>query len=226
MKRVHWILPILLITAHLVSAQDYIPCIETMGGEYDEESQNCIEHGTIEINIEYPAWILDYPFIVETIEPYIDESRADFLNSGLNFFQERTLTLDIYYVEHHYSEEIVTLEFRSLTDYGGLYPISALQTFTFDLASEQHLTFDDLFLSDSDPLAIIAPRTSEEACFSCFLADENAAQNTANYENFILTETELIFLFPPVRMGAMNAGIMSVVFSLDEFDGMLTIPEN
>lgn len=207
-------------------AQDFVPCIDAMGGEYDEASQSCIEHGTLEIDIQYPAWILDYRFIIEIVQPHISAVRAGYVNSGLNFFSERSLFFEIKYREHWHSDHIVTVVFYTIADYGGLYPISSVKTFTFDLASNKHLTFADLFVEDSDPLEITAPRTSEEACFSCFLSSENAEEDIANYENFILTESELIFIFPPVRMGAMNAGIIEVVFSLDNLEDILAIPKN
>lgn len=212
-----WLLGIVLFAGLVLStAAQTTDCISGIGGDYDAPAASCLEQGQVDISIAYPAWILDHPYILEDVKMHINQQRADFINAGLFYRPARNPFLEITYREFHH-QDIVTLEFYTLADYGGLYPISSVQTFTYDQNTEARLTFADLFVDYDGAFAIIAPQVEEAVCFSCYGSEDavvGAAYQDKTYKNFILTETELIVVFPPERIGAMNAGTLSVVLSL------------
>lgn len=186
-------------------------------------NSDCERSSGLTIDLSYPAWIEEYPAIDQTIRVYLNTTMRDYMEAmvGSDYDYvaiERTIGLDVTYEEVAYDEEIITLVYRETADYGGLYPLDALRTFTLYIVEDRRLEITDIFRDDADVTDILRPYietqlTSEDiAC--CF--DDDELDHVTTYNTFTLEPDSLTLLYPLGRYGPIHAGAMPVVVSLDD----------
>ena len=215
-----------------ILAQDDV-CFER-GGYWDTETGQCRYQAGLTISIDYPLEYVDHEFADITITEYLNAARRDFMTNfteyGLGYSSVANWELNITYGEFRFSEDIVSIQFNIYEYSGGAHGNIYFETFTFDLANQKILNFDDLFQEEFDPLVTIAPIV--QADLETQLGDMTDSQwiqdgtgsNPNNYRNFIITGESLIFLFPPYQVAAYVAGPQSVTIPLADLQSILVVP--
>lgn len=203
------------------------------GGLWDTETEQCTIQAVLQIEIQYPTELMEYDFIEDVLDEYIQQRREEFLGffgEGAFYPTPGAWFLGIDYELYQFSEDILSVNFI-VSDYtGGAHPNSYFATFTFDLAQEKQLTLEDIFVVESAPFATLYPIV--EADLKDKIGDytdpdwlqSGTGENPANYQNFVLTETSIIFLFPPYQVAAYAAGPQTVEVPLADLNEILAPP--
>lgn len=219
---------VFMLTAPVIAQED--DCFEK-GGMWDASQQQCVVQGSLEINIDYPLSVMQYDFVEQTVDEFIQQRKTEFIQ----FFSEGGFFpgvpapwgLWIEYEEYQFSDTVISLSF-TISDYtGGAHPNSYFQTFTFDLAENRVIAFDELFVEGSDPLSTIYPIVQQK--LTELIGDYSdpqwietgSGENLANYQSFVLTENSLIILFPPYQVAAYAAGPQQVEIPLADLNAIL-----
>jgi len=131
----------------------------------------------------------------------------------------RPVTLDITYKEEKY-EKADNYIFLIYTDTGGAHGLSATRTFVFNKTGEQ-IKLDDLFTNGINGLGTIADYVKKELMKREF-ADEKwvsdgAAPLEDNYQNFIVSDAGVTFIFDPYQVAPYAAGIQNVLVPTSAF---------
>ncbi len=228
MKKLALVIVILLMSSGVFAQED--ECFQK-GGTWDAALEKCVLKGSLEINISYPLSATENEFVAQTVDAFIEQQKTQFLQ----FFAEGGFYagvpapwgLWIDYEEYQFSESVISLKFI-ISDYtGGAHPNTYFQTYTFDLAQETVIGFEDLFLEGANPLATIAPLAQQQLTETMGeFADpqwitEGTGENPANYQSFVLTEDSLIVLFPPYQVAAYAAGPQQVEIPLADLSAIL-----
>ena len=207
--RAHSLLIVLLVVGIILPVQAQPERCTTADGDACQ----------IEIHVDFPAWTIQHPVVLGTVMDYFTEQVETYSNSlSVNGFEiERGLFFDMRYREFWHSDTMVSLLFTDVYDLGGLYPLSHIRAFTFDLETEQQIQFEDLFDYGAIPYDELMSYFGEELAFII----EGGSRDPDLYRNFVLTETNLILYFPEGRIGAINAGIMEYVIPLEDLPILL-----
>jgi hypothetical protein len=232
-KKIALVLLLLVMTIGFVVAQDD-QCAQ-YGGFQNPETERCELHGGFDVDIQYPVGYSTYPNTQDTLDTFVQETYQNFMQGSLDagwfaFQSSGNWSLTMQYEDYHHSENIVSLAF-SVYDYvGGAHGNTWWRTFTFDLTQDEEITLSDLFLPDGDPLSVIAPLVQAE--IAAQLGDgtdttwiaEGTDEFPAEYLNFVLTEDELIFIFPPYQVAPYVAGTRMAHIPLSELESILAEP--
>jgi hypothetical protein len=227
---------LLLVSGVLTTVAQEDACFEK-GGTWNADDSTCLIHDQIDMDVNYPVTYVEYPFVEQTVDAFIEETRTEFLGfvttpETFSVPSVATFFLSITYEEYQFSDTIVSLVFTVAEYTGGAHPNSWYKTFTFDLEQEQEILLDDLFIEGSDPLAVISPIVQEDLAETLGdMADpawieEGTGENPENYQNFAITPDELIFFFPPFQVAAYAAGPQQVSIPLSEISTILAPPFN
>jgi peptidoglycan-N-acetylglucosamine deacetylase len=136
-----------------------------------------------------------------------------------------TLTMD--YETTNHSDDVISIVYTISEYTGGAHPNSYFRTFTFNLTENELIEFDDLFIEGASPLETIAPLvqadlTEQMGEFAdAEWIERGTGEDPLNYQNFALTEDELIFYFPPYQVAAYAAGTFEVRIPLSDLSGIL-----
>lgn len=140
-------------------------------------------------------------------------TQADIEMMGLG--GERKFALDIKY-KSYASATTVSYVFTIYEDTLGAHPNGYYRTFTFDLASGEGLIITDLFDPSVDYLSVL----SEKSRASLYATlGENASRDMLeagttpyldNFQNWYLTDTELVIIFAPYQVGPWAIGTQEV----------------
>lgn len=221
---------LLLTGVFAASAQD-VPCF--LGGFTDETGTTCSYHAGIRIEIDYPQWINEHDFIRRSVQEFLTERRDEFWALGTSDLTTmfNPWFLEITYEEFGYSENVHSILFTIFDYMGGAHPNTYYKTFVFDTFAEYELSLDDLFTSTEDALAIIAPMVQDAVLER--LGDDytdldwiesGSGTNPDNYQNFVLMQHSILFVFPPYQLAPYVAGSFEVTVLLDDL-GDLVAPE-
>ena len=208
-------------------ARQLDPC-EVKGGYINTEGK-CVLRAQLSISIDYPLDLAQTPLVADTIDPFIQASKAEIIGYFTESFAyspgpyELTMTYDT--VRH--SNNVFTLVFSTYEYSGGAHGNDTTQTYTFDLANNRLVTLDDLFAPNSDPFVVIAPIV--EADLAQKVGDYSTADwiyagsgdNPDNYQRFALDVDALIFYFPPYQVAAYVAGSQTVTIPLVDLSAIL-----
>lgn len=215
-------------TAH---AQDDTCLIK--GGFWDPDTGICTIRSRVEISMNYPLWVAQYPALEVVVDEFFQSLRMAFLSYTdypLPFPEAPPYTMYVYHEQFQFSPEIVSLKFTIDEYTGGAHGMVYFKTITFDVAQGRELTFDDLFQEEFNPLWTIAPLVQESIAAQLGeFADvdwiaEGTGENPDNYQNFVVTPTELIFYFPPYQVAAYAAGPITVSLPLTSLVAILAPP--
>jgi hypothetical protein len=222
-----------LFGAGIVSAQED-KCYEK-GGFWDAQQQQCVIKTGLEIDIKYPLELIQYPFVEQTVDQFLTESRsqfvADFSAYGAEAWSPGSWGLYIDYETFQFSPVVLSLKFTISNYMGGAHGNSYFQTYLFDLAQERILTLDDVFVPGADIVSILAPVVqSDLAAQQGEFADTQWIQEGTSsldaYMNFVITPDTLFFFFPPYQVAAYAVGPLTVQIPLSQLSGVLVPPFN
>jgi hypothetical protein len=178
----------------------------TMGGDVEGE-QTCHVHAstsTYTLDMKFP---LDYPD-EQTLTDYISQNRDGFVSVAQTSSQTSG-TRDVPYQMEVTSEQYHSgqppggtrsVVLKVFEDLGGPRPSTSYKAFNYDLGSHQAITFDTLFAPNSKPLDSIYPIVQREVGrqtgFGAAILP-GSGLDSSHYQNFAITDDELIFYFAP-----------------------------
>jgi len=224
---IYRVLPLLLVAMVLwpVIAQEDNPCFE-VSGLFNEETGDCEQIGSVEISIRSPAWLADYPTAQAAVSAFINTKRGAFFSEAAAnpFFHDRPLFFEVYYSEHVYTDEVVTLLFTVIEDLGGAYPTGRIHTITMHRADDAVLTITDVFAEDVDLQATLYPHIVDQIgqdSAEMLFYDTTIWETAEAYDTFTISEDALTLLYPFERQGAINAGLLPVEIPLDDLADVL-----
>lgn len=215
MRRIRWLLfAILSVTTLSLSAQE---C---------DEASGCAQLGGIQITINLPTLLDEYPQAQAVILEDVREQRHAYLAELLEFsgvLLERTLVFEIDYEVSQFGDTLITILLRAYYDVGGLYPLDSLRSYTIATATDRLLTIDDLFADDVDVVATLRPYIVAEygEMAETFVYNDETLSALESYRLFTVSEDDLTLLFPSGRSGPTHAGAFPVIIPLSELDELL-----
>jgi Protein of unknown function (DUF3298) len=185
-----------------------------LGGALQDD-QTCAVHTvspTYTLNMTFPV---DYP----------DQALTDFLGQNRDGFVSvaQTSTQTSGPREVPYQMEVTSEQFHSgqapagtrsvvlkvFEDLGGPRPSTFYKGFNYDIAGQKAITFDTLFMPNTKPLDAIFPIVQREVGKQTGLGaaiSPGSGLDATHYQNFAITDDELIFYFAPGELLPSLAG--------------------
>ena len=187
------------------------PSCASVGGTV-EAGQMCRIHAagpTYTLNMTFPA---DYPD-QQALTDYITQNRDGFMSvaqtSGPRdqpYQMEATAEQHFAGQPPHNTRSVVLKFFQ---DVGGSHTSTWYKTFNYNLATKQPITFDTLFAPNTPALEAIFPLVKadlerQNALGATILP--SSGRDPSHYQNFVITDDQLIFYFAPGEMLPAFAG--------------------
>ncbi len=187
------------------------PSCASLGGTI-VAAQTCKVHAsgpTYTLNMTFPV---DYPD-QQALTDYITQNRDGFVNvaqgSGA---RDQPYQMDATSEDHtsgqppHNTRSVVLKFFQDL---GGAHPSTWYKAFNYNLGTKQPITFDTLFAPGTTPLDTIFPIVQRELEHQSALAaaiTQSTGLDPSHYQNFAITDDQLIFYFTPGELLPSIAG--------------------
>jgi Protein of unknown function (DUF3298) len=194
-----------------VVASGQSPCVD-FGGTVD--GNNCRVHTSTDaytIDIAFPV---DYPDSQPMID-YLRQTRDGFVNvsqmpgsTGLPYVLAITSEE---YRSGHAPGGTSSVVLKIYQNVGGAHPLTWYKAFNYNLDTRQPITFDTLFTAGSRPLPVILPIV-EKDIDKQLGTDVTISDGLgpSHYQNFAITDDELIFYFDQGDMLPSAAGALAV----------------
>ena len=187
------------------------PSCAGVGGTVDA-GQLCHVHAsgpTYTLNMTFPA---DYPD-QQALTDYITQNRDGFVNVAQSsggrdqpYQMEATTEQHTSGQPPHNTRSVVLKFFQEL---GGARPSIWYKAFNYNLGTKQPITFDTLFLPGATPLDSIFPIVQRDLEHQTPLGAAvlpSTGLDPSHYQNFAITDDQLIFYFAPGEMLPAFAG--------------------
>jgi hypothetical protein len=190
----------------------------TLGGVVQDQ-QTCAVHAstaTYTLNMTFPV---DYP----------DQALADFLvqnrDGFVNVAQTSTQTagprdvpyqMEVTFDQYHSGQPpggTRSVVLKVFEDLGGPRPSTFYKGFNYDMAGQKAITFDTLFAPNTKPLDSIYPIVQREMGKQTGLGAAilpGSGLDASHYQNFAITDDDLIFYFAPGELLPSLAGASQV----------------
>lgn len=230
MKRLFLVCVFALMIAVPVFAQQDV-CID-LGGTFNSTTNVCTFANGLTIEIDYPAEFNTYPastmaviddFLVDWQTQIRDAAAADPNPPGPYFLGVETDIISY--------DAFVRSVLFTIADYtGGAHPNLYYKTYTFDTRDGHFIDLDDLFVANSNPLATIGPVVEADLMAQMGSGADSTwihsgtGTTWSNYANFVLTDTALIFYFPPYQVAPYAGGPFNVDVSLTSIRSIFRPP--
>jgi hypothetical protein len=167
-------------------------------------------NATYTLDLTFPV---DYPD-QQALNDYITQNRDGFVNVAQTAGARDQLYELEATAEQHSSGEpprtrSVVLKF--FEELGGAHPSNWYKAFNYNLDTKQPITFDDLFAPDTTPLDSIFPLVQRDLERQNLLAAAilpSIGLDPSHYQNFAITDDQLIFYFAPGEMLPPFAGLV------------------
>jgi hypothetical protein len=181
------------------------PSCASLGGTI-EAAQMCHVRATgptYTLNMTFPA---DYPD-EQALTDYITQNRDGFVNVAQSsggrdqpYQMEATTEQHTAGQPPHNTRSVVLKLFQDL---GGAHPSTWYKAFNYNLGAKQPITFDNLFAPGTTPLDSIFPIVQRELNRQNPLGAvilPSTGLDPSRYQNFAITDDQLIFYFAPGEM--------------------------
>jgi len=199
-------LPVLV--GHGVS-QAQPPCTD-MGGTVSDDV--CYIHtvtGAYTFDATFPMDDADMAPMID----YLTQTRDGFVNvSQMPGSRDLPYELDAHATEYHSGTPrhgTQSVVFKIFQDVGGAHPVTWYKAFDYNLDTGQPITFDTLFKPGSKPLAVIFPIVQADLARQTgqpALIPQGDGMDPSHYQNFAITDDELIFFFSQGELLSSDAG--------------------
>ncbi|OBI33398.1 esterase [Mycobacterium sp. E2238] len=187
------------------------PSCASLGGTM-EDGQMCRVRATgptYMLNMVFPA---DYPD-EQALTDYITQNRDGFVNVAQSSgsrdqpYQFEATTEQRSSGQPPRNTRSVVL--KLFQDLGGSHPSIWYKAFNYNLATKQPITFDNLFAPGTNPLDSIFPVVQRDLARQTPLGATilpSTGHDPTHYQNFAITDDQLIFYFAPGEMLPAFAG--------------------
>jgi hypothetical protein len=191
----------------------------SLGGELPDE-QTCHVHAstaTYTLDMTFPV---DYPD-EQALTDFIGQNRDGFVSVAQRSSQTSG-SRDVPYQMEVTSEQYHSgrspggtrsLVLKVFEDLGGPRPSTFYKSFNYDLGTQKAITFDTLFVPNTKPLDSIYPIVQREVGKQTGLGPAilpGSGLDASHYQNFAITDDELIFYFAPGELLPSLAGASQV----------------
>jgi hypothetical protein len=178
----------------------------TLGGDLEGE-QTCHLHAanaTYTLDMKFPV---DYPD-EQTLTDYLSQNRDGFVNVAQSSTQtsgarDVVNQMEVTYEQYHSGQQpngTRSVVLKVFEDLGGPRPSTSYKAFNYDVGAQKAITFDTLFAPTSKPLDSIFPIVQREVGrqtgFGAAILP-GSGLDSSHYQNFGITDDELIFYFAP-----------------------------
>jgi len=177
-----------------------------IGGQVEGE-QTCHVHAstsTYTLDMKFP---LDYAD-EQALTDYIGQNRDGFVSvaqtsSQTSGTREVPYQMELTFEQYHSGQPpggTQSVVLKVFEDLGGPRPSTSYEGFNYDLGSHQAITFDTLFAPNSKPLDSIFPIVQREVGRQTGFGvaiPPGSGLDSSHYQNFAITDDELIFYFAP-----------------------------
>ncbi|UQX11807.1 esterase [Candidatus Mycobacterium methanotrophicum] len=194
----------------------------SMGGDV-EGDQVCHVHAAnaaYTLDMKFP---LDYPD-EQALTDYVTQNRDGFVSvaqtsSQTSGARDVPYQMEVTSQQYHSGQPPAgtrSVVLKVFEDLGGPRPSTSYKSFNYDLGSHQPITFDTLFPPNSKPLDAIYPIVQREVGHQAGSGTAilpGSGLDSSHYQNFAITDDELIFYFapgellPPAIAGATQAHV-------------------
>jgi hypothetical protein len=162
------------------------------------------------LDLRYPV---DYPD-QQALTDYVVQNRDGFISVA-----QMPGPHDVPYVmdgtaERHRSGGTHTAVLKIFQDVGGPHSSTWYKTFNYNLNPRRAITFDTLFAPGSKPVDAIFPivqrNLASQTGMPVELIPPGSGLDPSHYQNFAITDDEVIFYFAPGELLPMSSGATSV----------------
>ena len=189
---------LLLASTGTPSAGAQPPCPD-FGGTVDGDM--CRVHtstDTYTVDISFPVNYADPGPMMD----YLKQTRDGFVNvSQMPGSMGQPYALDItseQYQSGHPPQGTQSVVLKIYQNVGGAHPLTWYKAFNYNLSTHQPITYDTLFNAGSKPLPVILPIVQKEVdrqLGSRVEIPPGDGMDPSHYQNFAITDDELIFFF-------------------------------
>ncbi|WP_343571332.1 esterase [Mycobacterium sp.] len=190
----------------------------SLGGTLQGDD-NCNVHtvtSTYTVNMTFPA---DYPD--QSLTDFLGQNRDGFINVAQTSSQtsgprDVPYQMDVSSEQYHSGQApggTRSVVLKVFEDLGGPRPSTFYKGFNYDLAGQKAITFDTLFAPNTKPLDSIFPIVQRELGKQTGLGaviSPGSGLDASHYQNFAITDDELIFYFAPGELLPSLAGASQV----------------
>ena len=202
---------ILVGSAGSVVASAQSPCLD-FGGTVD--GNTCRVHTSTDAYTLDIAFPVDYADAQPMID-YLKQTRDGFVNvsqiPGSTGLPYALAVTSEEYRSGRAPGGTQSVALKIFQNVGGAHPLTWYKAFNYNLDTHQPITFDTLFLPGSKPLPVILPIVQKDADkqlgTDVMISD---GLGPSHYQNFAITDDELIFFFDQGDMFASAAGALAV----------------
>ncbi len=216
-----------------VAAQETL-CYDR-NGIWDPATFTCNLKAGMTIDLAYPVTYAEFFGTTGVVEQFYAGLVADFTyqfnTSGEWIYAapwSLTSTYEMYNSADFMDENLhLPLSFKfNISQYsGGAHPAYYIRTFNF--AAGGVLTLDDLFIPGTNYLLTLATLTQQSLTSQLggdadpnFIA-QGTAPVAANYDQFVITRTELLIFFDPGEVSSYAMGALTARIPLTQLNGVL-----
>lgn len=201
--------------ADIPSALATSPCAE-LGGSL-ESGQLCHVHSSTAnytLDMKFPVDYLDQ----QTLTDYLVQNRDGFLAVARSpGSRDMPYEMDAISEQHRSGQPpkgTQSVVLKIFQDLGGPQPSTWYQSFNYDVAARKPITFETLFAAGSKPLDAIFPVVQRDlerqTGVPAILISSGSGMDPTHYQNFAITNDDVIFYFSPGELLPMSAGATSV----------------
>lgn len=184
-----------------------------------QDDQTCAVHAvtsTYTVNMTFPG---DYPD--QALTDFLGQNRDGFVNVAQTSSQtsgprDVPYQMDVTSEQYHSGQApggTRSVVLKVFEDLGGPRPSTFYKGFNYDVAGQKAITFDTLFASNTKPLDSIFPIVQREIGKQTGLGaaiSPGSGLDASHYQNFAITDDELIFYFAPGELLPSLAGASQV----------------
>jgi hypothetical protein len=190
----------------------------SLGGDLQDE-QTCRVHtstASYMLNMTFPT---DYPdqaltdFLTQNRDGFVSVAQTSSQTSGP---RDVPYQMEVTSEQYHSGQPPTgtrSVVLKVFEDLGGPRPSTFYKSFNWDLAGQKAITFDTLFAPNAKPLDAIYPIVQREVGKQTGLGAAilpGSGLDAAHYQNFAITDDELIFYFAPGELLPSLAGASQV----------------
>ncbi|MFN8033714.1 MAG: esterase [Mycobacterium sp.] len=181
-----------LATAGHAGAAPGSACAQ-LGGTVGSDKVCEVRYSTTNYDLTF-RFPTDYPD-QQSVADYLTQKRKDFVDwVGANSLPSRTHPAELDVIGRAYqSSETQSLVFDIGED-TGVHPVNTFKAFNYNLATGAPITFDTLFMTGTDPLAVLNPIVRQQAAKRDPTATVGDLTASA-YQQFAITDDAIIFFF-------------------------------
>ena len=188
------------------------------GGSLQDDS-TCNVHSsssTYTLNMKFPV---DYPD--QALVDFLSQNRDGFVNVAQTSSQtsgprDVPYQMEVTSEQYHSGQPpggTRSVVLKVFEDLGGPRPSTFYKGFNYDVAGQKAITFDTLFAPNTKPLDSIYPIVQREVGKQTGLGaaiSPGSGLDASHYQNFAITDEELIFYFAPGELLPSLAGASQV----------------